>query len=74
MKDRTSKSSIGSVIVSKLLGSECLGILSEGMVLGLQTPKVFPEPLLIAGLTALASHSRDYHPPAVTYFCLMFAP
>lgn len=63
-----------------------LSILFGGMVLGLQTPKVFLEPLLLLvggqeqaasrsrGSIVLASHQRDYHSPAVTYFPLVFAP
>lgn len=52
-------------------------------MLGIQTLKVFSQPLLVGGQeqpasrsrgsTALASHQGDYHPPAVTYFTLVFA-
>lgn len=61
-----------------------LSILLRGMVLGLQTPKIFPELLEVGGQeqptsrsrasVVLASHQGDYHPPAVTYFPLVFAP
>lgn len=53
-------------------------------MLGIQTLKVFSEPLLVGGQEQPASRSRgptvltslqgDYHIPAVTYFTLVFAP
>ena len=67
-----------------LLWAINLSILLGRMVLGLQTPKIFPELLEVGGQEQPASRSRgsvvlasrqgDYRPPAVTYFPLVFAP